>query len=94
MVLKMMNHKKQHPKHQYSLKENSAFCLFPYRFLLDQRPSSKQIYFRPKKDPQLTPPTNLGWCFFSKMQEFDRILEVNGVRGNSVELAKALGILA
>ena len=28
------------------------------------------------------------------MQEFDRILEVNGVRGNSVELAKALGILA
>ena len=26
-------------------------------------------------------------------EEFDRILEVNGVRGNSVELAKALGIL-
>ena len=24
-------------------------------------------------------------------QEFDRILEVNGVRGSSVELAKALG---
>ena len=27
----------------------------------------------------------------SKLQEFDRILEVNGVRGSSVELAKALG---
>ena len=90
MVLKMMNHKKQHPKHQYSLKENSAFCLFTYRFCWTKGRHPNKFISAPKKDPQLTPPTNLGWCFFSKMQEFDRILEVNGVRGNSVDL----GILA